>query len=98
VPTYETYPVNDHSPVDHGIIISLTYAKGEQGVTVLGPYTEAQALVELATFARVGTIEIDVTKALVMEVSEREVMVIHDSFFSTWSARAVVATYVNGAS
>jgi hypothetical protein len=97
VSIYETYPVNEQSTVDHGVIITLTDAKGGQGVTVLGPYTEATALTELATFARVGTGSIDVTKALVMEVSTREVIVIHESFFSTWSARAVVAKYVQAA-
>lgn len=98
MPTYETYPVADQSSVDHGVIITVVYAKGDQVVTVFGPYTEAKALIELAHFARAGTTSIDVTNALVMEVSEREVMVIHESFFSTWTARAVVATYVKGAS
>ncbi len=94
MPTYETYPVADHSPVDHGIVVTLNL-KGDQAVTLLGPFTEAVALVELEKLARFGTVSIDVRDSLVLRVSDRELIFVHESFFSTWSARAVVATYVN---
>jgi hypothetical protein len=97
VPTYETYPVNDHSPVDHGIVVTMSMT-GDPAVTLLGPYTEAVALAELEKLAQFGTVEINVTDSVVLRVSDRELVFVHQSFFSTWTARAVVARYVHGAS
>jgi hypothetical protein len=97
VATYETYPLVDHGP-DHGLILTKVAQNGIQEVVVLGPYTESKALAELAVFAQRGTLTINVTNSLVMRVSDHEVVVVHDSFLSKWTVRAVVGTYVPGAS
>jgi delta-aminolevulinic acid dehydratase/porphobilinogen synthase len=94
VPQYETYPAADHSPKDHGMVVTRIAQNGIQEVAVFGPYTENQALDELAQFSRKGNLYVDVTKSLVLRVSEREVVIVHDSFLSKWTARAVVAAYV----
>ena len=91
--TYETYPLVDHAP-DHGLIITRVAQNGVQEVFVLGPYTESKALAELVVFAQRGTLTIEVANSLVMRVSDREVVVVHDSFMSKWTARAVVAKYM----
>jgi hypothetical protein len=94
VPQYETYPASGDSPKDHGMVVTRIAQNGIQEVAVFGPYTEHQALAELAQFSRKGNLYLDVTKSLVLRVSEREVVVVHDSFLSKWTARAVVAAYV----
>ena len=92
--SYETYPLVDHSPVDHGLIVTRVAQNGAQEDAVFGPYTENQAIAELAQFSHTGNLYVDVKNSLVMRVSDREVNVVHDSFLSKWTARAVVATYV----
>lgn len=95
MPQYETYPLVDHSPADHGMVVTRIAQNGTQEVAVFGPYTENQALSELAQFSRMGNLYVDVKNSLVMRVSEREVVVVHDHFLSKWTARAVVATYID---
>lgn len=92
--TYETYPGADRSPADHGIFITTTNRDGTQESTLLGPYSAAQAVAELGKIAQVGTGFIDVSNSLVLQVSDRELIVVHETFFSTWTARAVVARHV----
>jgi hypothetical protein len=98
VATYETYPLVDHSPVDHGLIITTVAQNGSQEVVVNGPYTENQALAELARFAHQGNYTVDVKNSLVLRISDREVLIVHEGFLSKWTVRAVVGTYVDGAS
>jgi hypothetical protein len=97
VAQYETYPPGDHSAVDHGVIVTRIASNGIQEVVVTGPFTEKQALGELARFAHQGSLTVDVKDSLVLCVSEREVLVVHDGFLSKWSARAVVGRYVASA-
>jgi hypothetical protein len=97
VPQYETYPAADHSPKDHGMVVTRIAQNGIQEVAVFGPYTESDALGVLAGFSHVGNQYVDLRDALVMRVSDREVLVVHDSLFSKWTARAVVASYVETA-
>jgi bifunctional N-acetylglucosamine-1-phosphate-uridyltransferase/glucosamine-1-phosphate-acetyltransferase GlmU-like protein len=98
VSQYETYPQVDHSPVDHGVVVTRIAQNGVQEVAVFGPYTEKQAFAELAQFSRRGNVYVDVKNSLVLRVSDREVVVVHDSFMSKWTARAVVGTYIDGVS
>ena len=97
MPTYETYPGVDHAPKDYGMIVTRVAQNGIQETAVFGPSTEKQALAELAQFSHVGNQYVNVRDALVMRVSDREVLVVHDSLFSKWTARAVVASYVETA-
>jgi hypothetical protein len=76
------------------MVVTRIAQNGIQEVAVFGPYTENQALAELAQFSHAGNLYVDVTNSLVLRVSEREVLVVHDSFLSKWTARAVVASYV----
>lgn len=94
MPQYETYPAADHAPKDHGMVVTRIAQNGVQEVAVFGPYAESEALAVLAAFSRVGNQYVDLHDALVMRVSDREVLVVHDSLFSKWTARAVVAAYV----
>ena len=94
MPEYETYPGVDGSPKDHGLIVTRVAQNGIQLTAVFGPCTEAQALAELAQFSHIGNQYVDVHDSLVMRVSAREVIVVPDSLFSTWTARAVVGAYV----
>jgi hypothetical protein len=96
VAQYETYPVADRAAVDHGLIITTISANGAQEVDVIGPFTENQALAELARFAHQGSLTVDVKNSLVLCVSEREVLVVHEGFLSKWTVRAVVGRYVVG--
>ena len=93
--SYETYPGVDRTPKDHGLIVTRVAQNGVQQVAVFGPYTEIQAHAELAQFSHIGNQYVDVHDSLVMRVSDREVLVVHDSLFSKWTARAVVGTYVD---
>lgn len=99
MPTFETYPVATRSPVDQAVVITQIQQDGTQETTVLGPFTQMQALQALGTFARTGDpLGIDLAHSLVLEISEREVLVVHESFWGNWTARAVIGTYVKGAS
>jgi hypothetical protein len=94
VPQYETYPTAEHSPKDHGMVVTRIAQNGIQQVAVFGPYAESDALAVLTAFSHVGNQYVDVHDSLVMRVSDREVLVVHDSLFTKWTARAVVAAYV----
>ena len=76
------------------MVVTRIAQNGIQEVAVFGPYTESDALGVLAGFSHVGNQYVDLRDALVMRVSDREVLVVHDSLFSKWTARAVVASYV----
>jgi F420-dependent methylenetetrahydromethanopterin dehydrogenase len=94
VPQYETYPVAERSAKDHGMVVTRIQQNGVQQVAVFGPYAESDALAVLTAFSHVGNQYVDVEGALVLRVSDREVLVVHDSLFSKWTARAIVASYV----
>ena len=79
------------------MVVTRIAQNGIQEVAVFGPYTESDALGVLAGFSHVGNQYVDLRDALVMRVSDREVLVVHDSLFSKWTARAVVASYVETA-
>jgi len=95
VSSYETYPGADLSPKDHGLVVTRVAQNGVQETAVFGPYSKSQAIAELARFSQVGNQYVDVNKSLVLRVSDSEVVVVHDSLFSKWTARAVIATYVD---
>ena len=76
------------------MVVTRIAQNGIQQVAVFGPFAESDALAVLAAFSRVGNQYVDLHDALVMRVSDREVLVVHDSLFSKWTARAVVASYV----
>ena len=79
------------------MVVTRIAQNGIQEVAVFGPYSESDALGVLAGFSHVGNQYVDLRDALVMRVSDREVLVVHDSLFSKWTARAVVASYVETA-
>ena len=76
------------------MVVTRIAQNGIQQVAVFGPYAESDALAVLTAFSHVGNQYVDVHDSLVMRVSDREVLVVHDSLFSKWTARAVVAAYV----
>lgn len=80
------------------MVVTRVAQNGAQEVAVFGPYTESDALAVLSAFSRAGNLYVDVEKSLVMRISDREVIVVHDSMFSKWTARAVVGSCVDNGS